>query len=209
MRGILRFRRLERLLVCLDCRGAVFALGDLHNGEPMLVEGLHASLAVVGVEPCHDRPAELLPSGWHDRPLIFSRPWRVFLKLSADDASSMHRIRCIADLFAAPNRGLLLRDRQHLSHANVVREGSQVMCHSYWVRTFKGQPEEVADVREFVRRVIGDVDGVDDVVLVVSELAGNAIRHSASGDADELRQRWQGQPVAPNAPIGQKPRRQA
>jgi anti-sigma regulatory factor (Ser/Thr protein kinase) len=57
------------------------------------------------------------------------------------------------------------------------------MCHSYWTRTFKGLPEQVADVREFIRRIVGDVDGINDIVLVASELAGNAIRHSASGDA--------------------------
>jgi len=57
------------------------------------------------------------------------------------------------------------------------------MCHSYSTRTFQGLPEQVADVREFVCRVIGDVDGVDDVVLVASELAANAIQHSASGEA--------------------------
>ncbi|WP_190276676.1 ATP-binding protein [Catenulispora acidiphila] len=56
------------------------------------------------------------------------------------------------------------------------------MCHSYWTRSFKGLPEQVADVRELIRWVIGDVDGADDVVLVASELAANAIRHSASGD---------------------------
>ena len=39
----------------------------------------------------------------------------------------------------------------------------------------------------------------------------SAARFGTNGPAldDELRQRWQGQPVAPNAPIGQKPRRQA
>ena len=56
------------------------------------------------------------------------------------------------------------------------------MCYSYWTRTFEGLPEHVADVREFIGRVIGDVDGVDDVVLVASELSANAIRHSLSGN---------------------------
>lgn len=56
------------------------------------------------------------------------------------------------------------------------------MCHSYWVMTFDGVPERLADVRERVRQIVGDVDGVDDVVLVASELATNAIRHSASGE---------------------------
>ncbi|MEY9861530.1 anti-sigma regulatory factor (Ser/Thr protein kinase) [Catenulispora sp. GAS73] len=47
--------------------------------------------------------------------------------------------------------------------------------------TFDGLPERLSDVRQYLHRVLGDVDGVDDVVLVASELAGNAIRHSASG----------------------------
>jgi serine/threonine-protein kinase RsbW len=56
------------------------------------------------------------------------------------------------------------------------------MCHSYWVTTWDGAPERVADVRQYLRDTLGDVDGVDDVVLVASELAGNAIRHSRSGE---------------------------
>lgn len=55
------------------------------------------------------------------------------------------------------------------------------MSRSYSILTFDGLPERLADVREYVRQIVGDVDGVDDVVLVVSELAGNAIRHSLSG----------------------------
>ena len=57
------------------------------------------------------------------------------------------------------------------------------MCHSYWVTTWDGVPERLAAVRQYLRDTLGDdVDGVDDVVLVVSELAGNAIRHSRSGE---------------------------
>lgn len=55
------------------------------------------------------------------------------------------------------------------------------MSHSYSILKFDGLPERLADVREQVRRIVGDVDGVDDVVLVASELAGNAIRHTMSG----------------------------
>ena len=49
--------------------------------------------------------------------------------------------------------------------------------------TFPGRPESVADARAFVRRVLiaryGTV--LEDVVLLVSELLGNAVRHSDSG----------------------------
>lgn len=51
----------------------------------------------------------------------------------------------------------------------------------YRIMTFEGRPERLAEVRERVRRAIGDVDGADDVVLVASELATNAILHTASG----------------------------
>ncbi|MEV5414464.1 ATP-binding protein [Thermopolyspora sp. NPDC052614] len=49
--------------------------------------------------------------------------------------------------------------------------------------TFPGRPESVADARAFVRRALiaryGTV--LEDVVLLVSELLGNAVRHSDSG----------------------------
>jgi len=52
---------------------------------------------------------------------------------------------------------------------------------SYWSRSFDGLPERVSEVREFVRKVIGDDEGADLVEMVASELVGNAIRHSDSG----------------------------
>jgi len=57
------------------------------------------------------------------------------------------------------------------------------MCRSYWVTTWEGVPERLADIRQYLRQTLGDVDGADDVVLVASELAANAIRHSKSGSA--------------------------
>ena len=53
---------------------------------------------------------------------------------------------------------------------------------SYWSKTFDGRPECVSEVREFTRKAIGDNEGVDLVELVASELAGNAVRHSDSGE---------------------------
>ncbi|MBS2545407.1 ATP-binding protein [Catenulispora sp. NL8] len=52
---------------------------------------------------------------------------------------------------------------------------------SYWEMSFDGLPERLSDVRQYVLKTLGDVPGVDDVVLVSSELAANAIRHSVSG----------------------------
>jgi hypothetical protein len=57
------------------------------------------------------------------------------------------------------------------------------MCHSYWITTWDGAPEQLADLRQYLWDTLGDdVDGVDDVVLVASELAGNAVLHSRSGE---------------------------
>ncbi|OLE21185.1 MAG: hypothetical protein AUG49_22685 [Catenulispora sp. 13_1_20CM_3_70_7] len=53
---------------------------------------------------------------------------------------------------------------------------------SYWSRDFDGLPECVSEVREYTRNVVGDREGADLVELVASELAGNAIRHSDSGE---------------------------
>jgi len=48
-------------------------------------------------------------------------------------------------------------------------------------RTFPGSPDQVARVREFVRLVLGPVPVVDEAVLLTSELATNAVIHTASG----------------------------
>jgi anti-sigma regulatory factor (Ser/Thr protein kinase) len=48
--------------------------------------------------------------------------------------------------------------------------------------TVPGHPEQVAGVRRFVRRMVGDASPMaDTAVLLVSELAANAVLHSASG----------------------------
>jgi serine/threonine-protein kinase RsbW len=48
-------------------------------------------------------------------------------------------------------------------------------------RTFAGSPEEIRNVRHFVRQLVGECPVADDVILLVSELATNAVRHTASG----------------------------
>lgn len=48
--------------------------------------------------------------------------------------------------------------------------------------TIPGRPEQVAEVRRFVRRLAGDAGPMaETAVLLVSELATNAVLHSASG----------------------------
>ncbi|UXY21937.1 ATP-binding protein [Streptomyces cynarae] len=52
---------------------------------------------------------------------------------------------------------------------------------SKWCRAFPGVAEQVANARHFVAALLDGHGPVDDAVLVVSELAANAVRHSLSG----------------------------
>jgi serine/threonine-protein kinase RsbW len=49
-------------------------------------------------------------------------------------------------------------------------------------RTFRGTSDQIAAVRCFVRSAFGNHLASDDAVLVASELAANAVAHTASGD---------------------------
>jgi hypothetical protein len=50
-------------------------------------------------------------------------------------------------------------------------------------RWFTGDASAVGQARRFVAGVLGeDFPGLDDVLVLVSEVASNAVRHSASGD---------------------------
>ena len=48
-------------------------------------------------------------------------------------------------------------------------------------RSFAGRPDQVACARDFVRRMVGRCPVIDEAVLLVSELATNALVHTASG----------------------------
>ncbi|NYF40934.1 ATP-binding protein [Streptosporangium sandarakinum] len=48
-------------------------------------------------------------------------------------------------------------------------------------RTFPGSPIAIAEARRFVTTLLGSRPGIEDAELIVSELATNAVRHSASG----------------------------
>jgi anti-sigma regulatory factor (Ser/Thr protein kinase) len=70
------------------------------------------------------------------------------------------------------------------SSAAADDRGAPSLPSSYAVtvkRTFPGSPDQVAHVREFVRLVLGPLPVVDEAVLLASELATNAIIHTASG----------------------------
>lgn len=53
---------------------------------------------------------------------------------------------------------------------------------STWERTYPGREEQVRYVRAALRLLLGDCPVAGDVVLAMSELAANAVRHSASGE---------------------------
>jgi anti-sigma regulatory factor (Ser/Thr protein kinase) len=57
---------------------------------------------------------------------------------------------------------------------------------SYFSIYFPGDREYLSEVRRWTAAVVGDKSRADDVVQVVSELAANAIQHTASGDAGGL-----------------------
>lgn len=48
-------------------------------------------------------------------------------------------------------------------------------------RTFPGCRDQVAQVRAFLARFLDGCPAADDAILLVSELAANAVTHSASG----------------------------
>jgi serine/threonine-protein kinase RsbW len=48
-------------------------------------------------------------------------------------------------------------------------------------RVFAGRPDQISAVRAFARQALGGGPATDDAVLICSELATNAVRHSRSG----------------------------
>lgn len=55
------------------------------------------------------------------------------------------------------------------------------------MRAFRGVPGQVRHVREFVAAAVDGCPIADDVVLLASELATNAVLHTASGDDGTFR----------------------
>ncbi|MFC6086078.1 ATP-binding protein [Sphaerisporangium aureirubrum] len=52
-----------------------------------------------------------------------------------------------------------------------------------WARTFPGRLDQAAQARRFARFLLAETPWADDAELIVSELAGNALRHTRSGGA--------------------------
>jgi anti-sigma regulatory factor (Ser/Thr protein kinase) len=49
-------------------------------------------------------------------------------------------------------------------------------------RAFPGRPDQIALARDFTRRVVGPCPVLDEAILLVSELATNAIEHTATAN---------------------------
>lgn len=54
-------------------------------------------------------------------------------------------------------------------------------------RAFPGRADQVARAREFTERVLGQCPVTDDAVLLVSELATNALEHTSTADGGRFR----------------------
>ena len=52
----------------------------------------------------------------------------------------------------------------------------------FWRREFRGRIDQVRFVRAFAAHLLADFPALDDVLLVLDELAVNAIHHTRSGD---------------------------
>ncbi|WP_240810118.1 ATP-binding protein [Actinomadura sp. WMMA1423] len=51
----------------------------------------------------------------------------------------------------------------------------------YWRREFRGRPDQIRRVRAFAAHLLADFPALDDILLVLDELAVNAIQHTRSG----------------------------
>ena len=50
-----------------------------------------------------------------------------------------------------------------------------------WRRAYQGRPAEAGELRQWITALLAPCPSRDDVIAVASELAANAIRHTASG----------------------------
>jgi anti-sigma regulatory factor (Ser/Thr protein kinase) len=53
-------------------------------------------------------------------------------------------------------------------------------------RTFPGRADQIARAREFTKRVLGPCPVTDEAVLLVSELATNAVKHTSTADGGQF-----------------------
>jgi serine/threonine-protein kinase RsbW len=76
-----------------------------------------------------------------------------------------------------------------------------------WERVFRGEAAQVAVMRQWITSLLPDCPPRMNLVLVASELAGKAIRHTASGQGGTFAVRlvWGGD----TAMVGRRPGRAA
>ncbi len=75
---------------------------------------------------------------------------------------------------------LCLADEWGTAHTLPLPRSVPVHSDSTWEQTYPGREDQVGHVRAALLPLLGDCPIADDVVLVMSELAANAVRHSAS-----------------------------
>jgi len=71
-----------------------------------------------------------------------------------------------------PVRSVPMRDRSAIAPSDLART---------WQQVFPGTADQLRPARVALRAFLDDCPATDDVALLVSELAANAIAHSASG----------------------------
>jgi anti-sigma regulatory factor (Ser/Thr protein kinase) len=62
------------------------------------------------------------------------------------------------------------------------RAGDTVLITRPKRRIFPGRPDQIGHARDFTRRILGPCPVLDEAVLLVSELATNALEHTATGN---------------------------
>ena len=90
---------------------------------------------------------------------------------------------------AAPQTAVFAPPMPRGAPAHALPAGSlaQLAGHGAWLvatpkrRVFPGRPDQVAQARRFVARVLEGCPVADDALLCASELASNAIRHTRTG----------------------------
>jgi anti-sigma regulatory factor (Ser/Thr protein kinase) len=83
-----------------------------------------------------------------------------------------------------PRREITVRaiDRTSVRAQRIIAEilPSVIVTKTLRVETFPATPDQAAQVRRVVKETLGEEPALDTVVLLASELAANAVRHSRS-----------------------------
>ncbi len=97
-------------------------------------------------------------------------------RLAVPEPREMAEVPARSEMAGALARSLLAAVVRHHSDGNAYLSRSR----GTW-RAFRGLPSQVGAVRQFAGTVTGGHPAADDAILFASELATNAITHTASG----------------------------